>query len=511
MQPRPALHTKMYSGFWIISVFASLIVRIPGLKDEANWWRAIQTQLSAYWFQRNGIDLVHYQTPLYGPPWRIPLEFPLFQATGALIARLGDMEIGTACRLAALLSFYLCALVLFLVAKNIFSSTGAASVMVTIFLWTPYNIYHSTEPLIDYTALMLTFAYFYAIYRWLFARPNWLTAAMAVLCGSLTMLVKPTSMPVIVGPILTLVWLDVQKRGYFAKPLRLRTITNRILQQRGYWITLALMALVPLLVGSAWTRYADAVKNASIYTQWLTSAELREWNFGTWELRSNPAISIGYFAILLMQLAPYALGVFALLGLVGLRREGHVARLFLIGIIASAILEMAVFLNLFQHNYYYIVFSASMAILVGYGIWNFWQAARREAPLLRYIILAALLVSAFFGVRDFQGIRSRAVVDSQQILKQYEWATQVQQYVSEDHWVVVVEDDWRPDIPYALERRTMVVTPRERGKPVCDLLSDPHFSLVVSLEESADTQPTLECFSSHTEVLPGVYQVYHQQ
>ena len=47
----------------------------------------------------------------------------------------------------------------------------------------------------------------------------------------------------------------------------------------------AALVVVPILAAAAWTRHADAIKAASRTTEWLTSTELREWNFGTLDQR----------------------------------------------------------------------------------------------------------------------------------------------------------------------------------------------------------------------------------
>ena len=41
-------------------------------------FRLTQTALGAYWLQRDGFSLAH-PLPIFGPPWSVPLEFPLYQ------------------------------------------------------------------------------------------------------------------------------------------------------------------------------------------------------------------------------------------------------------------------------------------------------------------------------------------------------------------------------------------------------------------------------------------------
>ena len=45
-------------------------------------FRQSQTAISTYHFVQHGV-VWNYITPILGPPWEIPLEFPLFQACAA--------------------------------------------------------------------------------------------------------------------------------------------------------------------------------------------------------------------------------------------------------------------------------------------------------------------------------------------------------------------------------------------------------------------------------------------
>lgn len=134
----------------IISIILSFAVRIPGLYNKSHEWRPLQTEMTSYWFVKDGINLINYQTPIFGPPWGIPFEFPLFQAIAAVIAKTGLFNLEFASRLTALLCFYLSVLFLYLLCKKIFRDNVTSFAIITFYLWLPYNIHYSTQPLIDY-------------------------------------------------------------------------------------------------------------------------------------------------------------------------------------------------------------------------------------------------------------------------------------------------------------------------------------------------------------------------
>src|SRR5215211_4138417 len=111
--------SKLMNLAWILMVVLSVAIRIPGLYDTSYQWRPLHTEVTVYWFVREGIDILNYQTPFYGPPWQIPIEFPLFQAVAAIIFKAGLGNLDFACRLTALLCFYLSAFFLHLLCKKI--------------------------------------------------------------------------------------------------------------------------------------------------------------------------------------------------------------------------------------------------------------------------------------------------------------------------------------------------------------------------------------------------------
>ena len=71
------------------SVIAFVILaRIPYLTWPlfSEPWRETQTALTIWSFGESGhISLLDYETPLFGPPWRVPMELPVFQILAYLL------------------------------------------------------------------------------------------------------------------------------------------------------------------------------------------------------------------------------------------------------------------------------------------------------------------------------------------------------------------------------------------------------------------------------------------
>ena len=173
-----------------------------------------------------------------------------------------------------------------------------------------------------------------------------------------------------------------------------------------------------------------------------------------------------------------------------------------------------VFLNLYRHDYYYISLSASIAIMTGYGIVRFWQVVQKPQSIFGFIFILWAVFFIVFNIKDYKMYRDVAIGDTRKMQNSITWAQEVQQYVLTDDWVAFVQYDWDPTYVYSLERKVMIVSPRELEMPLCSILSDKHFTLVVvgDLNYSKNKlllPKTLGCFKSYMEVMPGVYQVQH--
>src|SRR5688572_13874877 len=87
LQRRGRVHL---AALGLVAVAAT--AKIPTLAQpltENFAWRQTQTAWTALIYHREGIDLLHPQVPVHGPPWVFGYEFPLFQAIGALMMDLG--------------------------------------------------------------------------------------------------------------------------------------------------------------------------------------------------------------------------------------------------------------------------------------------------------------------------------------------------------------------------------------------------------------------------------------
>src|SRR5215471_6317421 len=97
-----------------IAVFLLAAILLHAAIASIGWWNPIverhgfrqsQTAISAYWLSR-GTPFLAYETPVLGPPWSIPFEFPLYQWLVSLWSRATSTPIDQSGRVISLLFFY---------------------------------------------------------------------------------------------------------------------------------------------------------------------------------------------------------------------------------------------------------------------------------------------------------------------------------------------------------------------------------------------------------------------
>ncbi len=175
-------------------------------------------------------------------------------------------------------------------------------------------------------------------------RRHWAFVALAVFAGSVVMLVKVTT---------GIFWI---------LPLVLYTSTREALGLRT-WIRTRLdpgliVAIgLPLFAGFVWTRHADAIKGAHLATQWITSANLQAWNFGTVAQR----LDLHNWYTIFDRIQSLLVGPLFVLVVIVALWWGR-AEKFWLGLVLVVVLSPAVFFNLYVvHDYYLAALSPALA------------------------------------------------------------------------------------------------------------------------------------------------------
>jgi hypothetical protein len=438
----------------VLALF-SLAPRLQNLESpllERHGFRQTQTAISVRGFMHNGIDFLNYETPVFGPPWQVPFELPVFQASAAVLAYTGlvNGSLDKICRVTAVLYFYLSAALLYCVC-SLFLGRGVSLLAVVVYVWTPFNLLWSKTCMIDYAAVAFALAYLYTTMRWLRRpqNPVWLVAG--IVSGSLTGAVKITTLPVVAVPLAALIldhiavhWLGAPRAAGAARVLK------------AHWLELVgllLVAVVPATLSLLWTHHADSVKGSSMFASWLTSTSLKGWNFGTWEQRVD---SVNWRTIaerIYGLMAPAGVALMPIVAFVSLPRLARETRIFVVTLAGGVILTITIFFNLYVvHDYYLIAVAPGIAILVAVGLaataTNSAGRLARGRCVVAVVLLASAAIALRFGgafqmLSDHSGHPELAV------------ARMIQEHTAPGDLVVLglPHLSWDPTIPYYADRK----------------------------------------------------------
>ncbi|NQU38496.1 MAG: glycosyltransferase family 39 protein [Lentisphaerae bacterium] len=351
-------------------------------------FRQTQTALTSYWAIREGFRL-DYITPVCGPPWSIPLEFPLYQWIVALVNTSTGYPLDQAGRLVSLLFFYLALPPAFLLGRRVLKRTSLTLFFICLLLINPIHIFWGRTFLIETTVLC-----FGSYFLWFFVRAlerrRLLDHVLAVLFGCLAALVKPTTYAVF------LVAAFCFYTTHFVRdiwPRRSRRTVVAVLLQG------AILTLISIAATWLWTNYCDGIKAAHPYTP-LVSADMHAWNYGTLGQRLTidnwTKIFFGYNGFIIAIAATLGLSFATFLAggavavwllIPGYRRIGLAALL-------TAAVGPMVFFNLFTvHSYYQMAITWCLCL---FAVLPF--AALMSKPRLRFVTQFGLVPIFLCGV-----------------------------------------------------------------------------------------------------------------
>jgi hypothetical protein len=414
--------------------------------SDAHGFRQSQTAITAYWMVNHPPTLA-YETPVLGPPWPIPFEFPAYQWTVAgLVTFLGTPLIQTG-RFVSLPFFFLSLAPLYVCLGVFRLSPSLRLLILSLVLVNPFYLFWSRTVLMESTALFFGMSFVAAVVVYC-GRPSARAVVAAVLFGMLAGLTKCTTFAPFLAAAL-LVLLADSVRGGGASRRRL-----------GNALVAGLIALSSIGITLAWTRYADALKVQNPLGQGLTSSALLTWNFGTWADRLDLGKWHGMVVKPLTDLQYHPLLLLAVAVLAVCARGRLVGVLVCLGLFLGAPL---VFFGVHGHSYYafanLVCFVAALGLCLAAGIEH--GGWRRVAALL--------LFGLTVGVCVFRHQTLYLPLQARNARLMARVGAAVRRVSQPGEIVVVYGADWSAEIPFYAERRALML-PGFAGAKAADAL-----------------------------------------
>lgn len=506
-----------YIIFIIISLVISMIARFPFMNHISSNWRSSQTLLTSFWFQKEGISLFHSQLPLYGPSWQVPFEFPIYQAISVLFSNITHVDLTLSSRIISVTSYYITAILLLLLCLKFLDSKFLAATILWVFLWLPYTILYSTEILIDYSSVALALGYILGLKTFIDSPRNLLLFILTVIVGSLGAMVKITTMAITIIPAIFIVLDGIQSWGIVRGDLvSFKTLINKTQKHILSFFMLFVIAVLPLLAGSQWTKFADSIKQKNIFTIWLTSPQLINWNFGTWEQKTSFA---NWWKWLILINNYFFMGgillIFAVGGIIFLYKMPSKNRFFFGAALTGAILTIFIFFNLYLHDYYYIAISAYMSVVIGFGIYYLTKSLLEQKKIW-WIALSSIffLFILMRGTEQYKAFQAANDVQMKSVEKKYiPLAKQVAEITPKDKYIISLQKSWYPDFVLYTERKSLIFSAMEEKIYSCDILNRYDYRTVVVVDRDPTVakrlQKVLSCFKSVKLLTPNIYRILH--
>jgi 4-amino-4-deoxy-L-arabinose transferase-like glycosyltransferase len=453
----------MYPFIALACFLANLLLAVRGWDLpllDAHAFRQTQTALSAYWIAQEGWRL-DYITPVLGPPWSVPMEFPLYQWVVAAIHASTGYGLDQTCRLVSLGFLYLTLVPAFRLASFYLKDPRAGWILISLILINPVHIFWGRTALIETTALFLS-----TCFLWLFSRAmnggRIRDSVGALAVGCLAGLVKPTTfVPVLVGAGLVcahLAYVNLRQWG---------TRDWLVFLSRSAAIT-----VVPVAATYAWTKYCDTVKALHPYEPLIsTSTEIRDWNFGSMAQRLDWRLwrrwvhdPSGWVIALNPVIGPFGpLALYIGCGSVVLVSKS--CRWIALALAVVLLSGPLIFFPLYRHEYYQMAVAIWSCGLISLGIFE----------VLRRLPWAVFILPAFLALLVVGYMRSGYMSMQDRSPSRYSAFLEVARFVEANtdprrDALLVLGQDWSSEFAYYTRRKT-------RMHPTTDLesLTDPRF------------------------------------
>ncbi|MFK3852090.1 hypothetical protein ACI2J5_21520 [Agrobacterium pusense] len=407
-------------------------------------FRQTQTAITSYWFIKEGFALA-YQTPVGGRPWAIPFEFPLYQGIVAVIAKTFNLSLDAVGRLVSYLFLLAC---LWPVAGmfRIFKLNRETFYIFSALLFSsPVYLYWGRSFMIETTALFFTIAFLY--YFSLGMREGFSTRcnAFLLLCATLALLQKSTTaLPVMIVAALIYAYVTLRQAERFKSLFKLQILAVPVF---GF--------LIPVIVAYVWVKFTDDQKSLNILGEYLTSARLSYWNWGTFAHRFEPAL---YDKVILLRVFVGNLGAVVGLGLfiyfpVWCKKDGRRTELTLFCIaLTLGFLPFFMFPNLhIVHAYYqtanlaFLLFAAALALGTIYN-----QAPKAVTGFFLFILASNYV---YFGIKYYPAISQQFSSYDRDIAV----GKSIKNATTEGGQFIALGNDWSSTFSYIAERKSFTI------------------------------------------------------
>lgn len=399
-------------------------------------FRQAQTALTTYFMIGRPPQLA-YETPVVGPPWSIPFEFPLYEWIVAAIVTLFHTGLDETGRFVNLSFFLLSLIPAYRILIWIGIEREHRFLAMCLYVVSPLYVFWSRTFLIESTALFFSLSY--------------LVAALVSVDGPRTgRLVLATSLGVVAALVkITTFFVFLPLVALYLGYVHWHAYRHQAPPHMGRNAALSLLLLVvPFTAGLLWTQFADSQKALNPIGRRLASKGdvMREWNYGSFEQRLRPQTwgTIGYHAERSIGHAA-VLALAAVATAITRRRR----QLFSVCLLAWPIVPLLI-TNLYEYHEYY---AYANAILLVAAVALALVGLLEHGGVYRKIAYGGLALCLALAVWRYQDYYVPIQTTNHRELEAV--CRSVQDLTRPDDAIVVIGCDWSSEVPYYCRRRAL--------------------------------------------------------
>ena len=434
---RKEISNSLYITIWVVIGF---VVRIPRLNDsiyERFSFRQTQTAFGIRYFANESLNPLNAQVPVLGPPWKIPMEFPLFQLIAALPSKYLRIDEAISGRISATVFFLLSSILLFLILQQT-NGKSIARISLPIFLLTSFSLEWGSAVLIDWLSVALTLSGIYLIIVHKKLNSNFsLKLILALAVFILASLTKVTT---------TVPWI-------IAFVLFTNSKTKKLMDKKSFTITsLLFLSYIPFMY---WNTIANRIKSENPFTGFLVSDAMNNWNFGSVRQRLLPN---NYFVIferidnLIIGSTFYLIVIITVVALIK-----QIDLTFFNFYLFTSLFSVAIFFNLYLvHDYYliaiYPAIIAMLSIILGSGLELLLKNQKyqivTQLPVIFVVLLTYISPIGKGYLNDFR--TDSGIPDASQF---------IQSQTEKNSKIIMLGCDWDPTLLYFADRKGLMLMP----------------------------------------------------
>ncbi len=403
-------------------------------------FRQTHTAIITFYLDKENRFSLHYTTPLFGKPWSVPLEFPLYEWSVVLVSRALHLPHFEAARGVSLACFYLALPAVYLLLGSLGLPGPRRLLALTLTLVCPVYIFYSRAFLMESMVLMFSIWFLAAFVRALRRRrAGWLV--LGAVAGAAAGLIKSTVFFAWLLPAALYgawcLWGSLRPWAGW-KPVA-RTIAWGL----G-------VAVVPCAATTWWVKYTDAIKIHHPSAHIFTSRELTEGSFGLYSLAARFAPAVWKQMMVCWQMAilwPWLIAVLVVAGAVCFRRY----RWQILGAAGLFLFPQVLFPYAYSgQDYYFYSCTVFLTVALGYVLLGV-----VESGLPVWLRWPIVLVPLAGMLACYRGNYYRG---------QIVWSTgswgftdAIKVLTPAESVIIVAGSDWAPMIPYYAQRKALMI------------------------------------------------------